>query len=210
MIKRNLKTMIVTSIVTLIPILVGIILWDQLPDQMATHFGANGQPDDWSSKEFVVFGLPLLLVALQWIIAGITSTDPKKQNISDKMFSLMLWLVPAVSIVGCGSTYAYELYDSINILTIGTALLGMVLLITGNFMPKMKQSYTLGMRFSWTLNSEENWRRTHRLGGYVWMISGILTVCLGLLNMTQFVLPIIFFTAIIPAIYSFVLYKKGV
>ena len=50
MIKKNLKTMIITSIIILLPIVAGVVLWDQLPDQIATHFGANGQPDGWSPK----------------------------------------------------------------------------------------------------------------------------------------------------------------
>ena len=84
MIKKNLKTMIITSIIILAPIIVGLMLWDQLPAEMATHFGEDGQPNGWSSKSFTVFGLPLILLAVHWFCVAFTDADPKNKNISNK------------------------------------------------------------------------------------------------------------------------------
>ena len=123
MIKKNLKTMILTSIIILAPIVVGLLLWDQLPEELATHFGKNGEPNGWSSKPAAVFGLPLFLLATHWFCVFFTGMDPKKQNISDKMMLLVMWLCPIVAIFGCGSTYLYALDQSINTTTIGMLLL---------------------------------------------------------------------------------------
>ena len=57
--QKHKMLLILTSCVILLQIVVGVALWDQLPDPMPTHFGANGEPDGWSSKPFAVFGLPL-------------------------------------------------------------------------------------------------------------------------------------------------------
>ena len=64
MIKKNLKTIIITSILTLTPMIIGIILWNKLPAEIPTHFNINNEPDGWSSKPFAVFAIPLL-VSLQ-------------------------------------------------------------------------------------------------------------------------------------------------
>lgn len=210
MIKKNLKTMIITSIIILAPIVVGLVMWDQLPAEMATHFGSNGEPDGWSSKEFAVIGLPLFLLAVHWFCAFFTGVDPKKDNISNKMMTLVLWICPVVSIVGCGSMYMYAMDNSINTTKIGVLLMACVFLVIGNYMPKMKQNYSLGIKAPWTLNSEENWNRTHRLAGYVFMAGGVLTLIAGFTEMFWLIIGVIAICAAIPVIYSYILYKKGI
>ena len=80
MIKKNWKTLLITSVVILLPILVGLVLWNQLPDQIPSHWDASGEIDGWSSKPFTVFGMPLILLALQWLCVLGTNSDPKKEN----------------------------------------------------------------------------------------------------------------------------------
>ena len=98
MLKQNKKLIILTAIITLLPILMGVALWEQLPDQIATHFDFNGQPDDWSSKPFAVFGLPAILFAIHLLCTLGTAADPHKQNISGKMLRLVLWVCPVISV----------------------------------------------------------------------------------------------------------------
>lgn len=210
MIKKNLKMMIITSIFILLPIIAGIILWDELPAQVATHFGKDGEPNGWSPKEFAVFGLPLLLLAVHWVCVAFTGADPKNKNISDKMTALILWLCPVVSIIGCGSTYLYALDESVNSTSIGAMFLGVAFIVIGNYMPKMKQSYTIGIKIPWTLNSEENWNRTHRLAGCVFMIGGIAVTIVGFMQIQWLVFTIFIAMSVIPTAYSYILYKKGI
>lgn len=210
MIKKNLKTMIITSIIILLPMVAGLILWNQLPEEMATHFGTDGEPNGWSSKPFAVIGLPLFLLAVHWFCVFFTGTDPKKQNIQDKMMVLVLWIVPVVSIVGSGSLYVYALDNSVNTTLTGMLLLGSMFLVIGNYMPKMKQSYTLGIKLSWTLNSEENWNRTHRLGGKVFMLGGIVVIAAAFFECFWIIGVTLIAIVLIPVAYSYSLYKKGI
>lgn len=210
MIKKNLKTMIITSIIILAPIVAGLLLWDKLPAEMATHFGSNGEPDGWSSKEFAIIGLPLFLLAVHWFCAAFTGVDPKKENISNKMMTLVLWICPVVAIVGDGSMYLYALNNSINTTIIGVILVGCLLLVLGNYMPKMKQSYTLGIKLPWTLNSEENWNRTHRLAGWITMLAGVIVLIGGFAEQLWTMFVAIALVAVVPSVYSYVLYKKGI
>ena len=60
-VKKYKATIIITSLITLLPILLGLIIWNKLPDQIATHWGADGQADGYSGKAFAVFGMPCIL-----------------------------------------------------------------------------------------------------------------------------------------------------
>ena len=212
MLKANRKTLIITSIVTILPMLIGVICWNRLPDVMATHFGLNNEANGFSSKAFAVFGLPAFLLAILWVGALVTSRDPKKQNISPKVFSLTLWIVPVLSLFVAATMYPINLGYKLDVIFFAELLLGMLFIIIGNYLPKARQNYTIGIKIPWTLANEENWNRTHRLAGYLWMIFGILIVLIGV---TRFVpaawlIGIILMTVLVPCIYSFWLHaSKG-
>lgn len=109
MIKRNRKTLILTSIITLLPILAGMILWNKLPNTMAIHFGLCNDANMFSSKIVGVIGLPLILLIIHLFSAFVTAKTPRKQNISEKMYMLVLWLVPCISIIISALIYSYNI-----------------------------------------------------------------------------------------------------
>lgn len=212
MLKRNRRTLVITSLVILLPIFVGIFFWDQLPDPMATHFGTNNQANGYSGKGFTVFGLPFILLAIHWFCAFITSRDPRKENISNKIFNLVLWIVPLVSLFAMGTTYSFNLGYKIDVSFLSFLLIGCLFTIIGNFLPKARWNYTIGFKLPWTLANEENWNKTHRLAGYLWTLSGIGLVILALSGKPNYwaMLVIILVAVIIPSVYSFWLHdKKG-
>ena len=210
MLKDNKKTLIITSILTILPILIGVYFWNRLPDVMATHFGANNEANGFTSKAFAVFGLPLILLAAEWFGALVTSHDPKKQNISPKMFAFVLWIVPVVSLIGAATIYPYNLGYQIDITFIAELLLGVIFIVVGNYLPKARQNYTIGIKIPWTLANEENWNRTHRLAGYLWVIGGILMVIAALTGIakTQWMIAVFLALAIVPFVYSYWLHVK--
>jgi len=212
MLKANRKTLILASIVTILPMLIGIICWDRLPDVMATHFGMNNEANGFSSKAFAVFGLPLVLLAILWLGALVTAHDPKKQNISPRMFSLVLWIVPIVSLVVAAMMYPANLGCQLDISFFSELFLGLLFIIIGNYMPKVRQNNTLGIKIPWTLANEENWNRTHRLAGYLWMICGILILILGLTRLLPagWLIGLVLIVVLVPCLYSWWLHaKKG-
>ena len=212
MLKANRKTLIITSIVTILPVLIGIICWNRLPDVMATHLGMNNEANGFSSKAFAVFGLPLVLLAVLWAGAFVTAHDPKRQNISPKMFSLMLWIAPAISLVAAATIYPVNLGYEMDVVFFGELLLGLVLIIIGNYMPKARQNYTIGIKLPWTLANEENWNRTHRLAGYLWIICGILIIliCMTRIVPAGWLFAVFLIMVLVPCVYSYWLHvKKG-
>ena len=210
MIKKNLKTLIVTSILIVLPVLAGIILWDRLPEQMATHWNAAGDIDGWTSKPFTVFGLPLILLAAQWLCVLGTLADPKKENHPTKILHLVLWIIPVLSLVLGTITYATALGRNVQVEVIMPILIGLILAIIGNYMPKCKQNYTIGIKIPWTLNSEENWNRTHRFAGWLWTFSGIVVMLTGFLGGFWIFLIIVLLMVLAPILYSYLLFRKGI
>ena len=212
MLKANKKALIITSIVTILPVLIGIIYWDRLPDVMATHFGINNEADGFSSKAFAVFGLPAVLLAMLWLGALVISHDPKRQNISPKMFSLGLWIAPVVSLVVAATMYPVNLGYELDITFFAELALGLMFIIIGNYLPKARQNYTIGIKIPWTLANEENWNRTHRLAGYLWMICGVamIMLCITRFVPAQWLVGILLIMVFVPCAYSCWLHvKKG-
>lgn len=209
MMKKYKKRIIISSVITLLPILAGLILWNRLPDTIATHFDNDNVANGWSSKPFVVFAMPLLLLGLHLFILFVTMNDPKRKNISEKMFGFLIWFVPVLSVFIFSITYCNALGMNVNIGMAVNIIVGIVFLVIGNYLPKCKQNYTAGIRIPWTLNSTENWNRTHRLAGWLFMLGGILFFLNAFLQWSGMFFVIIVI-ALLPEVYSFLLYKKGI
>lgn len=210
MLKTNKFTLIIMSIVTLIPMLIGVILWNHLPDEMAIHFNLHNQADGFSSKGIAVFGIPLFLLVLLWIVAFFTTRDPKKQNIGKKIHTMVLWFIPLISVIVGALLYSVNMGYAVNVPLICELLIGFVLIIIGNYLPKTRQNHSIGIRIPWTLASEDNWNRTHRLAGYLWLTMGILMVVLAMCNLFHMIwlIAILAVIIIIPLVYSYRLHTK--
>ena len=205
----NKRTLILTSIVILLPMFVGLILWNRLPEQMPTHFGFNGTADSYSGRPFAIIGLPLFLLAIQLLCAFALRADPKKQNISEKLVQLTLWICPAVSLFAGLSIYLSALGFAINISRLGMVFVGLIFIVIGNYLPKCRHNYTVGIRLPWTLDDEDNWNHTHRFAGYVWIIAGVVTLLSVFLGHATVVwVAAIFVASLSPLVYSFVYAKK--
>ena len=208
MIKKNLPKLIITSLVTLIPIVVGLILWNKLPEQVPTHWDINGAVDGYATKTQAVFLMPLVLVAFHWICVVGTSLDPKKQNINDKMLTLVLWIIPVISLLCNSMVYATALGHKISVEVIMPLFMGVLFIIIGNYMPKCKQSYTMGIKLPWTLEDEENWNKTHRMAGFLWVIGGVVIMATAFLGLFWLFFVVLIPMVFVPTVYSYLLYKK--
>ena len=156
MIMKNKLKAVISSVMVLLPILVGVIFWDELPEQIATHWGPSGEPDGWSSKAVAVFALPLFMLAIHWICITATRFDKKNRVQNPKVMGLTYWLVPAVSWVTAGMTYSNALGENIDVMRLLPIITGVLFLFIGNYLPKCTPNHTVGIRLKWTLEDEEN------------------------------------------------------
>ena len=207
---KKFRLWIITSLSCMLPSIYGVIVWDKLPDKVPTHWNMEGVVDGYSSKAFAVFGLPLIIVALNTIVNIALGTDPKKENHADKLKFLGLWIAPITSIFTCTACILTGLGKEYDMLTIVSLFCAVLFLVIGNYMPKCKQNYTIGIKLPWTLNSEENWNKTHRFAGFLWSVLSIILIILILLGYQIMILPIAIIMVAVPSIYSFILFKKNV
>lgn len=210
MFKDNKRTLIITSIVTILPVFIGIFLWNKLPDTMATHFSNGNVANGFSSKPIAVFGLPFICLAGHWFGISISTHDPRKQNISPKMLKLVMWFVPVISLFIAATMYPYNLGYDVNIEFAAKLFVGVVLIIIGNYLPKARQNYTIGIKIPWTLADEVNWNRTHRFAGFLWITCGIIITLLTLAGLmkSSIMISIAAVIVIVPFIYSYLLHIK--
>lgn len=211
MLKRNKGKLIISSILILLPMLFGLIVWDELPESMPIHWGADGKADGFSSPLVAVLCIPLLLLALHWIGLWITAKDNGKNDQSKKVVGMVYWILPLISLFACGMMYAAAFGYTVHMGAYVVLLIGVVFIIIGNYMPKCRPNRTIGIKIKWTLANEENWERTHRLAGKVWVIAGVLCLPMALLPVTVFpytMVSLLFVSVIVPFVYSYCLYKK--
>lgn len=205
---KNRMIELITSITILLPILIGIFLWNRLPEQMPIHYDINGNPDNYAGKAFAVFVMPVVLLMLQWIC--IFAASKQKDSLNAKMKQLVLWIIPIISIFVSFIMYRSALGNNTKVLSMVFLFMGLLFIIVGNYLPKCRQNYTIGIKIPWTLNSEENWNRTHRLGGIVWIVGGMLLLLNAFwVNAVLSVIVIVLLVAV-PLVYSGILYHKGI
>lgn len=208
MIKKHMKTIIITSVITLIPMLVGLILWNKLPAELPVHFGINNEPDNYDSKAFVVLGMPLFMLAMQIVCVFATQLDPKMKNLNDKVFTMVLYIIPAVSLLICSMIYPIALGKEIRVGLIVILFMGLLFTVLGNYLPKCKPTYTMGIKLPWTLHDSENWTKTHALAGKLWVAGGLLIIATAFLENPVIFFSIVVVMVLVPTVYSCLLYKN--
>ena len=213
MIRKHKWELIVSSLVILIPVLVGLILWNRLPETIATHWGIDGQPDDYGSIPFAVFVPYFCLLAGHWFCFLVTANDPRNQNRNWKPIRLVLWIMPVLSNIIGIIMYSLALGVKVSVSGIMVAALGLMFVAIGNYLPKCRQNYTIGIKVPWTFASEENWNATHRFGGRVWMIGGVVMMLAAFLPTwwsAGVAVAAAVILSVIPIVYSYCYYRKQV
>lgn len=208
MIKKNKATLIITSFVTLIPIVVGLLLWDKLPEKIPFHWDINGNVDNWAGKTMAVFFMPVFCLVIHWVCTLVSTADPKSKDYHPSTIKLVLWICPMISLLLGAMVYTTALGHSLRIETIMPLFMGALFVVVGNLLPKMRQSYTMGIKLPWTLNNEENWNKTHRFAGKLWVAGGVVIMATAFLSTFWFFFGILLLMVVIPTLYSYCLYRK--
>lgn len=211
MIKNHKFRAIISSIVILLPILFGLAVWDKLPEQMVSHWGGDGVADGYANKAFMVLFLPLILLAFHWLCLLLTSLDKRSKAQNRKIVTLTFFIVPVISLAVNGMIYATTLGSVEDAVVLIPVLLGLLFIVLGNYMPKTTRNRTFGIKIKWTMGNDENWQKTHRLGGILSFVGGIIVLITALLPFEIIVavmFAVVAAVVIVPTIYSYTLYRK--
>jgi uncharacterized membrane protein len=206
-------TSIITLILIALALLAGAVLWNQLPDQMASHWNVNDQVDGTMSKFWGVFMMPLITLGMLALFLVLPNIDPLKANIAQfrESFNLFIVLIVAFMLYIHGLTLAWSLgYQDFKMSAAMLPFMGVLFIAIGFMLRKAKRNFFIGIRTPWTLSSDSVWDKIHQLGSVLFMASGAFTIIGGFFGgMTAFWLmfvPLIG-SSLFLVIYSYVLYR---
>jgi len=197
----------------LVPLAYLFIVWEQLPDRVPIHFNYKGEADDWGSKNFLA-GLILFITAgVNLLLLAIPSIDPKDKiaHMGSKYHQLRLMMAFFMALLSVFIVYSAKAgsLESSNFVNV---LVGALFISFGNYFQAIKPNYFIGIRTPWTLESEMVWRKTHRLGGRLWMLGGAVMCFSALIQNPEIRIILFLGTAavvvLIPVVYSFILSRR--
>lgn len=128
MLKKNKIKVIISSIIILLPALFGIIMWNDLPDIITTHWGADGNADGLSGKVFAVFGTPIILLIFHFVCLLFTSLDKKQKDQNQKALGMVFWILPIISLFANGIMYRAAFGKEFDLAFFMPAMLGVMFL----------------------------------------------------------------------------------
>lgn len=169
------KTLCITCLVCLLPIVPGLFLWESLPDSIAIHFDIHNNPDNYASKGFVVFGLPCMMLLLQGFCCFVNDMNAAKHGDRVKFERITKWIIPIMSIVLQGMTFAVALGQNVDVRKVAVFIVGVMFLITGNYLPK----------FDYIKNYDIDTQKARKINRFI----GFETVIMGVLFLASLFLP---------------------
>ncbi|MBA1393038.1 DUF1648 domain-containing protein [Lactobacillus sp. XV13L] len=203
------KTFIVSNLLILLPAAVGLVLYNQLPQQMATHFGLNDAPNGFSNKAWVVLGLPAVILIIQGVMFWCFKHEARTKNLNFKVVGITFWFLPVMINVVNLSFYVIALGYQLRISVVLSICLGLFFIILGNYLPKIRPNQAVGIRLPWTLKNKLNWQKTHHLAGWTALCGGLILLLTAFLHLFWLVVAVVVGIILIPTVYSYALSKSG-
>ena len=190
-----------------------LAVYGSLPAEVPTHWDWRGEADDWSSRAFGAFMLPGVALVLWLLLPALRKIDPRKTHYErfDETFWLMvnmiLGFLAAMHVLALGAALGWplDIGRAVNVLA-GVMLMGL-----GNYLPRVRSNWWIGIRTPWTLDNERVWRETHRVAGVAFVAAGAITLLTAFLPASvgyPVLMVSIATAALLPTIYSFVLYRR--
>ncbi|TCK90613.1 putative membrane protein [Natranaerovirga hydrolytica] len=203
------KFILVLSIVSLIGT---VIAYFYLPEQIIMHWDVHGEATRYDPKWMVLItGILPVIVYLGFEI--IPKIDPKKENFKKhkNAYDIIRAATILLLIVIQWFMIAVAFGINISINTFVPLIVGIVFIVIGNYMPQFRHNYFVGIRTPWTLANEHVWKKTHQLGGYLFIVMGILfliQIFIRHLLVYYFTFALIFIIVLYLTVYSYVEFKK--
>jgi uncharacterized membrane protein len=211
------KKGLLSLIFILLPFGYAVYLYPSLGDQIPIHFNIEGKADGWASRNSI-FIMPVIMGFVSFftflLLTNIEKFDPKASatNIKDTLSPVAIFISGSLCaltlVVLYGISHQHTPIDQLLFGVLGLLFIGL-----GYYMPNMKQNYFAGYKLPWTLENEENWKKTHGLAGKFWLVGGSIQVLAAILLRGE-ILFYIFMTitvliSLFPILYSYSIFKKN-
>jgi uncharacterized membrane protein len=193
---------------------IGIYVYPQMPNMMASHWNTEGQVDGYMSKFWGLFLMPFAIVGLSLLFIIIPIIDPLKSNIEkfrvhyDRFIILLIFYLFLIHIFVIVWSFGYRF----NILYFMMPALGFLFYYAGILTENAKMNWFIGIRTPWTLSNEDVWNKTHKIGGMLFKIAGLIVFSGAFFSEYTifFILVPILSVVVFTVIYSYVEYQKTI
>ena len=199
--------------IILLTLVAWLIALPHLPAVMPIHWGANGEADGFATKINAMILTVGIMVLIYFIIAFVPRIDPRKENYKyfSKTYNILLNAVLLLFFFVNMSTILQGLGYNVPMSYIAPIMAGLVFIIIGNYLQRVRSNYFMGIRTPWTLSNETVWKKTHRLSGKLFFIGGLLILISAFLPdgyKSVIMWGSIVLCVAIPYLYSYLAYKK--
>ncbi|HET7301595.1 MAG TPA: SdpI family protein, partial [Oleiagrimonas sp.] len=194
-------------------IAVGAAVWlyPHLPNRVPSHWDIHGQVDGYLPRFWAAAMTPLTVAGLAVLMVVLPLISPRRFEI--KPFARVYTTLMLVSqgfmlVIGAVMLMAGAGY-AVSVPLVAMLAVGALFMVLGNYMGKLRKNFFMGIRTPWTLASDAVWERTHRLGGWTFMLGGVVLIIGALVGGVVWpVIAAIVIAAVIPVTYSFVIYRR--
>jgi uncharacterized membrane protein len=214
---KILKNLVWLIIIT--PLVYLALVWKKIPGKIATHYNLQGEPDEFGSKTQLWIGIGVIAavsVLIYLLLINVYRIDPKKHAAEnkDRLLRIAFTVVVFTTLISITMVRASAIEGGIKFnIRFVFAATGFLWAILGNYFPNLKPNYFAGLRLPWTLENEDNWRKTHWLAGRLWfgvgLVVGVLWLFIPLTAGIIITFTLLMVTVIIPMVYSYRLYKRS-
>jgi uncharacterized membrane protein len=182
--------------------------------QVPFHWNSDGDADRYTSLLYALLMYPGIMLSLLLLIHSFKFLEPRKENLAASTVAkgwIALGVVSLLSVITL-ATIAISFGYQIPMVRVIIFSVMIMLVIVGNFLSKTKSNFFIGIRTPWTLSSEDNWRRTHRLGGRLFMLAGIIGIPFSLILsqelLSYLTIAVVIPAALIPCTYSWYIWYR--
>lgn len=181
---------------------VSIFYYPKLPEQMATHWDASGQPNGFSSRFLGAWLLPLIMAVVWLILRAVPHIDPRRTNYEkfSGMYDALVILILGFMLVMHVVVLMAATGAPIKMERVAMPIVGAFIAIMGLLIPKAHPNWFVGIRTPWTLTSDLSWERTHKIGGPLFVMLGLLMV------VTTFIMPEVAIWVLVAAVVGIVIF----
>lgn len=205
------RSLIVSAIFIAIAAGVAVCLYPHLPVRMPIHWDANGQPNGYSSRFWGATLWPLLIFGLAVLTAVLPRISPKGFGMESfaEMYGLLMLVIQGVMLVLGIAAMLASAGHAVPMMTVAHLSIGVLLMVLGNYMGKLRRNFFCGIKTPWTLASPAVWERTHRLAGWLFVLAGVMVVIAAPFHvMHRLWLGVVLVACLIPAVYSYFIYRR--
>lgn len=187
-------------------------LYSSLPNILPTHWNIYGNIDGYMSKQYAAWLFPLLGLFMLISFKLAPSFDPKKEKYH--LFATEWQILQTILIMFFayiqGITFYAAFYPSVLFMKPLFIGMGVLFILLGNYLSKIRQNYFIGIKVPWTLNNEDNWNKTHRFASWTFVGMGMVVIMEAFFfwQAAPVIFGSIFLAVLLPVLYSYLLFKK--